>query len=899
MTQREYDPQAIELKWQAEWERSDVYKCENPKKGEKARYYLDMFPYPSGSGLHLGHPVGYLITDITARFERMNGVKVLHPMGWDAFGLPAEQHAISTGEHPAIVTQKNCTRFREQMKRIGFSYDWSRELSTTDVEYYKWTQWIFLKLYNSFFDEKLQKARPISELEIPADVKKAGEVAINKFQAEYRLAYYTDAMVNWCPGLGTVLANEEVIDGKSERGGFDVVRKPMKQWMLRITKYSERLLSELDAVDWPECIKEQQRNWIGKKTGAEISFKVHGTAHSVVAFTTRPDTLFGVTFFVVSPEHPLVDLVTTSEASARVKKYCDDASKLSEFDRTIENRKKTGVFTGSYVVNPITEEKVPLYIGDYVLASVGTGAVMGVPAHDDRDFEFARLFNLDIRPVLKPASGDAATIEAIVEGEVSYTGDGIMLAQNKFPIAIKLGLQGKTNAQATDSICGWLEANKLGTKVVRYKLRDWLFSRQRYWGEPIPLIHWEDGTVTALSESDLPLVLPEVAEYKPSDSGESPLSRAGDWITVTCPKSGKKGKRETNTMPQWAGSCWYYLRFMDPRNKNAAWDPEIEKTWGGQVDLYVGGAEHAVLHLLYSRFWHKVLFDLGYVSQREPFKKLINQGMLLAYAYKDARGALVPVDEVIQTEDGSVVHTKTGAPVEKIVAKMSKSLRNVIVPDDIINEYGADTLRTYIPFMGPVDASRVFDQKAIIGVTRFLKRSFALVLDAAEKGFAKNETTESARERARLVKRVTDEITNYKLNTAISSMMEFLNAVSVETLTKECARDFVRVLAPFAPHLAEELWKVLGEDSSVVIASWPTYDEKALVESTTQVVVQVAGKKRALLDVDIAITEELLKAEVIKALSSTDYAAKPSDKFITVFKSGTKVPKLVNVILST
>ncbi len=905
----EYSYADIEKKWQNYWAEHKTFTVENPKPGQKKYYILDMFPYPSGSGLHLGHPVGYTATDIYSRFKRMQGYAVLHPMGWDAFGLPAEQHAINTGEHPSLITEKNCARFKEQMDSIGLSFDWSREIYTCRADYYRWTQWIFLKLYNSWFDDEQQKARPIEELEIPAEIKAQGILAIQKFQSEHRLAYYADAMVNWCPALGTVLANEEVIDGKSERGGFDVIRKPMKQWILRITKYSERLVSELEDIDWPESIKEQQRNWVGKKYGAEISFALAPVAgakapqnKSVVAFTTRPDTLFGVTFFVLAPEHALVDALTSNEQRAKVEKYREEAKKLNDMTRTMENRKKTGVFTGGYVVNPITNEEVPVFVGDYVLSTVGTGAVMGVPAHDERDFEFARTFNVPVRPVLVPQNSELALVQSILDGETSWTEAGVMIAQ-KFPVALELKLEGLDNSEAGTRICAWLSERNLGKRVVNYKLRDWLFSRQRYWGEPIPIIHWEDGTVTPLTEADLPLTLPEVAEYKPSESGESPLSRAGDWLTVVDPITGKKGRRETNTMPQWAGSCWYYLRFADANNKTQAWSSEIEKAWL-PVDLYVGGAEHAVLHLLYSRFWHKVLYDLGFVSTKEPFKKLVNQGMLLAYAYKDARGALIPVDQVTEDENGVPYKNDTKEKLERIVAKMSKSLKNVVTPDEIIEQYGADTLRLYIMFMGPIDASRIYDAKAIIGIQRFLRRAWTLVTQNSDSGVREcvsrsEEPKEMTRAINVAIKRVTEDLDGMRFNTAISALMEYGNAVGDKKLALESIRDFVLLLAPLAPHLAEELWARLGNTTSLATHPFPTYDPVLLAVDQVTVVVQVNGKKRVLLEVAPSIDEAQLKALVIERLASTEYKVSESDKFITVRQPGTGAPKLVNVLMGT
>lgn len=893
----EYDPKTIEPKWQSFWDEHKTFKTQD--RGREKAYVLDMFPYPSGAGLHVGHPLGYTATDIYSRYKRMKGFDVLHPMGFDAFGLPAEQHAVNTGEHPAILTEKNCQNFVRQLKKIGLSYDWDREIATCTPDYYKWTQWIFLRLYNSWFDDTAQRARPIEELLIPADVKARGALAIQEYQAQHRLAYYADAMVNWCPALGTVLANEEVIDGKSERGGFDVTRKPMKQWMLRITKYSERLITELDEIDWPEAIKEQQRNWIGRKTGTEITFTVAGTGSPLVAFTTRPDTLFGVTFFVVAPEHSLVDELTTAEQRSAVTEYCEHAARMSDFDRTFETRKKTGVFTGGFVVNPITGEKVPVYVGDYVLISYGTGAVMGVPAHDARDFEFAQTMKLPVKAVIVPAEGDEKLKAAVQSGEECWTETGIMLP-NPSPEAVNLKLEGIPNKDAGEKITTWLEHRGIGKRVVNYKLRDWLFSRQRYWGEPIPIVHWDDGTVTSLKDSELPLVLPSVADYKPSEGGESPLAKATEWLEVTDPTTGKKGRRETNTMPQWAGSCWYYLRFIDPKNSERGWDPSAEKKWM-PVDLYVGGAEHAVLHLLYSRFWHKVLFDLGHVSTREPFKKLYNQGMVQSFAFKDKRGALVAVDLVKEDESGTPVHIQTGEKLERLVAKMSKSLKNVYSTDDVIAQYGADVMRTYLMFMGPLDTSRPWDPKAINGNARFLRRSFNLVVGGKESGFrdvvgADAEAPEIKKALNKAIKKIGEDLEALHFNTPISTLMELLNTIGDKPVSKDTLERFTLVLSPFAPHLAEELWERLGNRAPASLAPWPVFDPAQVVDDVVTVVIQVLGKKRATIEVSPTIAEGDLKSAVIAAMAGTAYKASENDRFITVYNPGTTVPRLVNVI---
>ncbi len=890
----EYNPAEIEKKWQNYWESNKTFKTAPLQAGQKKLYVLDMFPYPSGAGLHVGHPLGYTATDIYSRFKRMQGFKVLHPMGFDAFGLPAEPHALNTGENPAIVTEKNCGRFTEQLKQIGFSYDWDRELATCTPDYYRWTQWIFLKLYNSFFDEKLGRARPIEELEIPSEIKAQGEVAINKFQSQHRLAFYADAMVNWCPALGTVLSEEEVIDGKSERGGHDVIRKPMKQWLLRITKYADRLIEELEGVNWPESIKEQQRNWIGRKTGTEVTFSVPNSSQTITVFTTRPDTLPGVTFMVISPENPLVELFTTPAQRPHVQQYQEDAKRMSDLARTLDNRKKTGVATGGFCINPLTNEQVPVFVADYVLMSYGTGAVMGVPAHDERDFEFATTYNIPVKPVVFPKDLAAPQRDAVFKGEACYTGDGHILDFD-FPTIKALNLSGKSSYEAKELVSDWLISQGLGRRVVNYKLRDWLFSRQRYWGEPIPVIHWEDGRVTALAEQELPLVLPKVADYKPSDGGESPLAKASDWLWVTDPKTGQKGRRETNIMPQWAGSCWYYLRFIDPKNSSAPWDKEQEASWM-PVDLYVGGAEHAVLHLLYARFWHKVLFDLGYVTTNEPFKKLFNQGMIISHAFKDKRGAIVATDLVIEKEDGTFALKTTGEPVERIMAKMSKSLKNVVDPLDIIRAQGADTLRTYLMFMGPLEAMRPWDSKAIVGNYRFLKRSYSLIQAVASLKNGVDSQT-GAKEINRVIKKVTEDLDELRFNTAIAALMQFLNEVKPEDLSVTSAMKFALLLSPFAPHLGEELWEMLGGATSLAYEAWPTFDASLLTESQATVVIQIQGKKRATVDVDVSTQEGDLKKLIIEKMANTPYAVNESAKFITVYQPGTQIPKLVNIIL--
>jgi leucyl-tRNA synthetase len=893
----EYNPRLIEKKWQQYWEDNKTFATPINASGKKA-YILDMFPYPSGAGLHIGHPVGYTGSDILARFRRHQGYSVLHPMGYDSFGLPAEQHALATGKHPADVTKQNCTRFTEQLKNLGFAYDWDREVATSDPSYYRWTQWIFLQLYNSWFDPELQKARPISELVIPEDIQKRGEMDVQSFQAEHRLAFMSEGLVNWCPALGTVLANEEVIDGKSERGGHDVIRKPMRQWFLRITAYSERLINELDDLDWPESIKDQQRHWIGRRYGTNVDFTVAGTDKKITTFTTRPDTLFGVTFVVLAPEHPLVDEVTSAEQRAAVDEYRSKAARLSDLDRTIENKPKTGVATGSFVINPITGTKVPLYVGDYVLMGVGTGGVMGVPSHDERDFVFAKQYNEPVIPVIQP-SADEATVSAVIAGTLCWTAAGTMIAHQKSACG-SFSVEGKTNEEAKALITTWLTERNCGEGITTYRIRDWLFSRQRYWGEPFPIIHWEDGTVTCDDEASLPITLPPTNDFKPAETGESPLARIADWVEVTCPTTGKKGKRETNTMPQWAGSCWYYLRFIDPNNTTRFCDAALEEEWM-PVDFYIGGAEHAVLHLLYARFWHKVLFDLGYVSTREPFQRLFNQGMLVSHAYKDSRGALVPVDEVQEAADGSATKIQTGEKVERIIAKMSKSLRNVVNPDEITEQYGSDTLRVFLMFMAPLEAIKPWSSEAIVGCYRLLKRSWSLIVDDRNGGLrpfvdASQEASEITRALHKAIKKVTLDTDGIRFNTAIAGLMEFLNETSGKAISQVTAKSYATLLSPYAPHLAEELWQHLGGTSSISAEPWPAYDENLLVESTAIVVIQIAGKKRGEIDAELTATDDEIKTLVISSMEHSKYPVSSSDKFIVVRDKASGNPKLVNVI---
>ncbi len=801
----EYDFTAIEKKWQDFWERNRTFRAED--RFDRPKYYvLDMFPYPSGAGLHVGHPEGYTATDIIARYKRMCGFNVLHPMGWDAFGLPAEQYAVETGTHPAITTEKNINKFRQQIKALGFSYDWDREINTTDPVYFKWTQWIFAQLHRK------------------------------------GLAYLDEVAVNWCPALGTVLANEEVIDGRSERGNHPVYRKPMKQWMLKITEYAERLLNDLDELDWPEGIKEMQRNWIGKSTGAEVIFETD-CGQSVTVYTTRPDTLFGATYMVLAPEHPLVDALTRPERRAAVNAYREAAARKNDLDRTELATEKTGEFTGAYAVNPVNGEKIPIWIADYVLISYGTGAIMAVPAHDTRDFEFAQKFGLPVRCIIEPDPAQAAAektdVAAVLAGKACWTGEGRLINSANED---GLNLNGMTVAQSKPAATEYLAARGRGRAAVKYKLRDWLFSRQRYWGEPFPIIHYEDGSIELVDDSELPVLPPEMDDYKPAGTGESPLARAEDWLNYTDPKTGRKGRRETNTMPQWAGSCWYYLRYIDPHNPDAPWDPAKEKYWM-PVDLYVGGAEHAVLHLLYARFWHKVLFDLGLVSTKEPFRKLVNQGMILGISYKDARGVLVPADRVEQTPSGPV-SKDTGEPLTEFPAKMSKSLRNVVNPDDVIREYGADSMRLYEMFMGPLEATKPWNTQGVEGVHRFLKRSFRLIADA--RIVDRPCDADEARVMHGAIKKVTGDLEQFGFNTAISALMIYVNEFSARSeMPREAAEQFVKLLSVFAPHLGEELWQILGHTDTIAYEPWPRWDENALKVSEVEILVQILGKPRA------------------------------------------------------
>jgi leucyl-tRNA synthetase len=896
-----YHPQRIEPKWQLEWERNKTFRAIDLDPSRPKLYVLDMFPYPSGAGLHVGHPEGYTATDIYCRYKRMRGFNVLHPMGWDAFGLPAEQYAVTTNTHPRITTQTNIDTFRRQIKSLGFSYDWDREIDTTDPEYYKWTQWIFLKIYDTWYDPEFEwidrqgrgrkgKGRPIVELRIPP-----GKEDPEAYRDSKRLAYRALVPVNWCPELGTVLANEEVIDGKSERGGFPVIRMPLTQWMLRITAYAERLIEELEEVDWPRPIMDMQRNWVGRSVGAEVDFPIGehikgdmtaGGGRTwnetpgpdvIRVFTTRPDTLFGATYMGLAPEHPLVEKLTTPENKAAVAAYREQSTRKSEIDRTSLAKTKTGVFTGGFAINPVNGESIPVWIADYVLSTYGTGAIMAVPGHDERDFEFARAFKLKIVRVVAPSMVQADEPLERAEPEPAVA----VHSRNA-----EITLDGLATAEAKAAITDWLEKRGLGKKTVNYKLRDWLFSRQRYWGEPFPVVFDEQGNPHALAENELPVRLPDLEDFKPTGKPEPPLSKAREWVRYS-----EKLERETNTMPQWAGSCWYYLRYLDPMNDKAAWDPEKESYWM-PVDLYIGGAEHAVLHLLYSRFWHKVLFDRGLVSTPEPFRKLINQGMILGETeytgYRDAHGNWASPDEsgregvtsvklsesqVTKKGEGFVVAENPKVRIEARAHKMSKARGNVINPDVVVAEYGADSLRLYEMFMGPLEAVKPWSMKGVEGVYRFLARAWRMIVDAEadvvrldDRVVPQEMTHEQSKVVARTISSVTDDYESLRYNTAISRLMEFVNFfTSQEARPAKAMETFTLLLAPMAPHIAEELWHILGKTKTLAYEPWPAFDPALLVEDQLEIPVQVNGKLRGRVvvpaDSDAAAVERVARED--------------------------------------
>jgi len=816
---QEYRPREIEQRWQAYWLEQKTFAVANPGEpgfdASKPKYYvLDMFPYPSGSGLHVGHPIGYIGSDIVARRKRMEGANVLHPMGWDAFGLPAEQHAIDTGKHPSQTTRANIDNFRRQLRLIGLSYDWERETNTSSVNYYRWTQWLFTRLY------------------------------------DHGMVYPTEVPVWWCPDCKTVLANEEVINGRCERRNHPCVRRPLKQWMFKITAYADRLLKDLEQVDWPESIKAMQREWIGRSEGAQVSFGIDGHPDAKLEiFTTRPDTLWGATFMVVAPEHPLLQQITTDDQRQAVNAYVEQASRKSDLERTDLAKEKSGVHTGAYALNPLMDAddpaaRLPIFVADYVLISYGTGSIMAVPGHDDRDFEFARRYELPIREVVKPPQGTPG----LDDGEC-FTGDGTSV--NSGP------LDGLPSRQAIARCLELLEERDLGHARTTYKLRDWLFSRQRYWGEPFPLIHLEDGSVRRVRDEDLPIELPTMTDFTPAADGAPPLARATQWVETIDPESGKPARRDTDTMPGWAGSCWYWLRFMDPHNDKAPFSKEAERYWG-PVDLYIGGASHAVLHLLYARFWHKVFFDIGLVSTEEPFQKLFNQGILTAPAYEDETERRVPSDEVEAKGDG-FVHLPTGRAVRQIVANMSKTLRNVINPDDVIERHGTDTFRLYEMFMSPLSDGRTWDDKGIAGCRRFLDRIWRVLVDTdgttplrahlieeTPRDSWSEGTLEIERSLNRMIKRVDDSFQGFNFNTAVSGFMTFLNDVvqRPESLVRDQARRLVLAMAPFTPHFSEAIWRRLGHNSSIVDAAWPEANSKFLVDDDFELVVQVLGKVR-------------------------------------------------------
>jgi leucyl-tRNA synthetase len=862
----DYNFREIEKKWQKYWEENKTFRTPDDMTNPKKCYVLDMYPYPSGAGLHVGHPEGYTATDIYSRYKRMKGFNVLHPMGWDAFGLPAEQYAIQTGTHPAVTTKSNCDTFRRQIKELGLSYDWDREINTTDPEYYKWTQWIFIQLYNTWFDEKLQKGRSVSELIVPDEIKKPGKKAVNDYIGSKRLAYYENAQVWWCPACRIVCANEEVLnDGSHEKCGNRVEKKNLKQWMLRIPLYAERLLSGMDKLDWPEGIKDMQRNWIGRSTGAEVDFAIEGLNEKITVFTTRPDTLFGATYMVIAPEYSLVNLITTEEYKKTVNEYIKAAALKSDLDRTDLAKEKTGVFTGRYAINPVNHKRIPIWIADYVLTGYGTGAIMAVPAHDARDFEFAQKFGLPIVCIQDPDVTDQDQKKRIVAGKECWTEDGKYI--NSSDKLTGIDINGLNKEAGIEKTIKWLESKNLGKAKVNYKVRDWLFSRQRYWGEPFPVIHWEDGEITLLDEKELPLKLPELEKYLPGETGESPLSNATEWLNVT-DKSGRRGRRETNTMPQWAGSCWYYLRFIDPQNKKQIFDPAKEKYWM-PVDLYIGGAEHAVLHLLYSRFWHKVLFDLGIVSTDEPYTRLFNQGMILSFAYENEAGAKIPAD-IVEEKDGKFYNSQTRTEVKQIVAKMSKSLKNVINPDEVVTRYGADSLRLYEMFMGPLDIMKPWDDKGVKGVFNFLGRTFRFFSNP-ENIISGDEDPEILKGIHQTIRKVESDIENLHFNTAISAMMIFLNlAMKKGKVTRETASIFAKIISPFASHLGEELWSLLGNKKTLAYKPWPEVNEEYLKESVFEYPVSFNGKVRFKIELPVNMERE----EIIKNVLADERAKK-------------------------
>ncbi|MBN1634356.1 MAG: leucine--tRNA ligase [Ignavibacteria bacterium] len=858
-----YNHLEIEKKWQNYWYGKKVFRTPELRELDKSKpkyYVLDMLPYPSGDGLHVGHPEGYTATDIIARFKRMRGYNVLHPMGWDAFGLPAEQFAVKKEIHPRIGVDECVIRFRSQLQSLGFAYDWDREINTTDEKYYKWTQWMFLKIFNSYFDEREQKAKPIKELKIPEDLTEDEQY---EYVNSQRLAYISESPVNWCPELGTVLANEEVPEQIEK--GFTVVRKPMKQWKLRITKYAERLLKGLDGLEWPENIKKLQTNWIGRSEGATVKFKIESEEFKgekdIEVFTTRPDTLFGATYMVLAPEHPYVNIITTKENRDKVNKYTETAARKSDMERTELEKTKTGVFTGAYAINPVNNEKIPVMIADYVLMGYGTGAIMSVPGHDERDMEFALKYELPIIPVVVPENMKEEELERyyndVKTGKVCFTDNGYSVNSGF--------ITGLPTAKAKAKVIKWLEEKRLGKGSINYKLRDWLFSRQRYWGEPFPIIHLENGKIKALKEEDLPLTLPKVNSYKPSGTGESPLALISDWVNTIDNETGLKAKRETNTMPQWAGSCWYYLRYIDPSNDEIFCSKENDEYWM-PVDQYIGGSEHAVLHLLYARFWHKVLFDLGYVSSDEPFQKLFNQGMILG-------------------EDG---------------VKMSKSRGNVINPDDVIRDFGADSMRLFLMFMGPLEATKPWNTEGLAGMNRFLNRVWRLIIDDKTGNINPNiSIAESDLKQKKLlhftIKKITHDIEDgdMKFNTSIAQLMIFVNELyKLENISISVLENLILLLSPFAPHISEELWSLLGHQETLANEKWPQYNDELTKADKITIVFSVNGKVRGKKEMDTDLEDKELEQAALDDESVRKHIYGKNIVKIIVVKN-----KMVNIVV--
>ena len=853
----------IEQKWQRYWKEQKTFKVLEDENypPERRAYVLDMFPYPSGAGLHVGHPEGYTATDMYCRYLRMKGYAVLHPMGFDSFGLPAENYAIKTGTHPRLTTQENINNFRRQIQSFGFSYDWDREVATSDPEYYRWTQWIFLQLY------------------------KRG------------LAYETQAPINWCPSCLTGLANEEVKDGHCDRCGSQVVRRNVRQWMLKITAYAEQLLEDLEELDWPQSVKSMQRNWIGKSTGAEIEFRLAAgdgrTAdeQKITVYTTRPDTIFGATYLVLAPEHPLVMRIAGAGQKEAVAQYISDTAKKSDLERTDLAKKKTGVFTGAYAVNPLTNKQIPIWISDYILISYGTGAVMAVPAHDERDWEFAKTFAL---PIIQTVASESEWKEKGAGGDYSAEPETCTAADG---YAVNSGaFTGLPTREAIARVTDYAADHGFGKKAVNYKLRDWVFSRQRYWGEPIPLVHCLKCGVVPLDEKDLPLTLPEVESFTPADTGESPLAKIPEWVNTVCPHCGSPARRETNTMPQWAGSCWYYLRYLDPHNSKAFCAPEKEAYWM-PVHLYVGGAEHAVLHLLYARFWHKVLYDLGLVHTKEPFKRLINQGMITSFAYQRKNKTLVPSDEVVQKGEDVFIEKATGEKLERVIAKMSKSLKNVINPDEMIAQYGADSCRMYEMFMGPLDMSKPWNTQGLIGIFRFLEKIWALsekeIYPCPMNDTGTPDHAEITKLVNKTVKKVTEDTEALSFNTAISQMMIFVNALhKYEKLPRFAWETFVKLLSPYAPHLAEELWERLGYSDSIAYQAWPMFVEKFCIDSTRTIVVQVNGKIRDKFEAALDAPKQELEKQALETEGAQRFLSGAQPKKIITVPN-----KLVNIVV--